>query len=355
MPYKNLNVDIYMISYVVPIYFENTFIGVIGMDIDFNVLTEKLQVDIEYDTGLVYLVVDNKIVYHENLEYNSLRVVDENIVETETTLLNEMNLVISVQKKELVKEENQLIVTIIIISSLLLIVFLFIAFCFIHNVIKPLKDLTKATKKVLSGEFDVDINYYSNDEVGILAESFKTTISVLHEKMNYINALAYKDSLTSVMSDTSYNLDVQRINQSLNDDTKLHLIVFDINNLKQVNDKYGHEYGDKLIISVSNAIASIFDENNTYRIGGDEFAVIIENETDENLEQLISDYNSIIKNYYIDLPDLKYKIEIAYGYTKFDFATDTCFEDVFNRADMLMYKCKKQLKEKLKNKVILND
>ena len=76
---------------------------------------------------------------------------------------------------------------------MLLILFLSIAYYFIHNLIKPLKDLTNATKKVLNGEFDVNINSYSNDEVGILASSFNTTINVLHEKMNYINALAYKD------------------------------------------------------------------------------------------------------------------------------------------------------------------
>ena len=346
MPYKNLNVDIYMISYVVPIYFGNNFIGVIGMDIDFNILTEKLHDDIEYDTGLLYLAADDKVVYHENLDYNSPRVIDESIVETETTLLNGMDLVFSVQNEELVKEENQLLSTIMIISILLLIIFLFIAYCFIRNVIKPLKDLTNATKRVLNGEFNVSINSYSNDEIGVLANSFKTTISVLHEKMNYINALAYKDSLTSVMSDASYNLEVQRINQSLNKNTKLHILVFDINNLKLVNDKYGHEYGNKLIISATNAITTIFNKNNTYRIGGDEFVVIIENQNDEILEQLISDYNLLIKNCYLDLPDVRRKIEIAYGYTKYDCSTDTCFEDVFNRADSLMYKFKRQLKNK---------
>ena len=221
-----------------------------------------------------------------------------------------------------------------------------IANYFIRNLIKPLKDLTNATKKVLNGEFNVNINSYSNDEVGILAQSFKTTIAVLYEKINYINALAYKDSLTSVMSDTSYNLEVERINKSLNEDTNLHILVFDINNLKLVNDKYGHEYGNKLIISASNVIKTIFNENNTYRIGGDEFVVIIENETDEVLEKLISDYNHLIKNSYLDLPNLRHNIEIAYGYTKFDFLIDKSFEDIFNRADSLMYKHKRQLKEK---------
>jgi diguanylate cyclase (GGDEF)-like protein len=63
--------------------------------------------------------------------------------------------------------------------------------------------------------------------------------------------------------------------------------VFDINNLKVVNDKFGHEYGNKLIVSSANAIVAIFGEENTYRIGGDEFAVIIENEDDQIVKQLI--------------------------------------------------------------------
>lgn len=347
MPYKNLNIDIYMISYVVPIYFENHFIGVIGMDIDFHILTNKLQNDLRYDTCLFYLVSNDKIVHHKNMEYGSPRVKNKNVYETEVTLLNEMSLVFSVDNSELAKDKNQLIVSIIIMSSSLLIIFLFIAYCFIRGVIKPLKNLTNATKKVLNGEFNVNINSYSKDEVGVLANSFKTTISVLHEKMNYINSLAYKDSLTNVMSDTSYNLEVERINKSLNKDTNLHIVVFDINNLKLVNDKYGHEYGNKLIIGAANAITTIFNKNNTYRIGGDEFVVIIENENDEVLNQLIIDYNNLINNCYLDLPDSRQKIEIAYGCTKYNFLTDKCYLDTFNRADSLMYNYKKILKNKI--------
>jgi diguanylate cyclase (GGDEF)-like protein len=346
MPYKNLNVDIYMISYVVPIYFENNFIGVIGMDIDFNILTEKLQEDIEYKTGLVYLVNNDKIIFHKNLEYNSNREINKNFVETETTLLNEMSLVFSVSNSELVEEETKLTITILIITISLLIIFLMISYYFIRNVIKPLKDLTNATKKVLNGEYNVNIDYTSNDEVGVLAKSFKKTITVLHEKMNYINALAYRDSLTSVMSDTSYNLEVNRINQSLNKDSILHILVFDINNLKIINDKYGHEIGNKFIITASNAIATIFNRNNTYRIGGDEFVVIIENANDEFINKLIDDYNSLIENCYLDLPNQKLNIEIAYGYTKFDASIDSNFEDMFNRADALMYQSKREWKEK---------
>ena len=44
--------------------------------------------------------------------------------------------------------------------------------------------------------------------------------------------------------------------------------------------------------------------------------------------------------------NLRQNIEIAYGYTKFDYSTDTCFEDMFNRVDSLMYIYKRELKGK---------
>ena len=147
------------------------------------------------------------------------------------------------------------------------------------------------------------------------------------------------------MSDTSYSIEVQRINEVLNKDTKLHVLVFDINNLKIINDKYGHEYGNKLIIGAADTITKIFNKDNTYRIGGDEFVIIVENQTDEAIEKSLNEYNDLVKDCYLELPDMKHNIVIAYGYTKFDNSMDTCFEDVFNRADSLMYKHKRQLKE----------
>ena len=348
MPYKNLNVDIYMISYVVPIYFNDTFVGVIGMDIDFNVLIEKLDIDTKYKTALVYLAVENRIIYHEDYEYNSIKVINPYLYEIETKLINNMSLILSINKNEIVKEETILVIMIIIITILLLALFMIISYCFIHSIIKPLKDLTSATKKVLDGEFDININTNATDEVGVLAHSFKQTISVLHEKMDYINALAFKDSLTSVMSDTSYALEVERINQSINPDSNIHVLVFDINNLKEVNDNYGHEFGNKLIILASNIIAATFQYLHTYRIGGDEFIVIIENKSDDEINKLITNYNNLMENCYLELPTTTRKIETAYGYAKYNSSIDKCFEDMFNRADEEMYKRKRQLKEKIK-------
>jgi diguanylate cyclase (GGDEF)-like protein len=256
-----------------------------------------------------------------------------------------MKLVLSVNEDEIVKEEIRLVITITLTTILLLFIFMLIAFCFTYNVIQPLKELTTATKKVLNGDYDINIDTYSNDEVGVLANTFNTTIKIIHEKMDYINALAFKDSLTSVMSDTSYLLEIERISKTLNKDTLLHLIVFDVNNLKMINDRYGHEFGNKLLIITSSAIATVFSYMSTYRIGGDEFVVIIENETDEKLDNLIKAYDALVKDCYIDCPSKRHYIDVAYGHTKYDPSIDTCYEDVFNRADSIMYQMKKEQKE----------
>ena len=90
----------------------------------------------------------------------------------------------------------------------------------------------------------------------------------------------------------SYKSNVERINQILNEKTSLNVIVFDVNNLKLINDTYGHECGNALLIKASSAITTVFNHVNTYRIGGDEFAVIIENESEENINILLITQNN---------------------------------------------------------------
>ena len=126
----------------------------------------------------------------------------------------------------------------------------------------------------------------------------------------------------------------------------LKFLVFDVNNLKLINDHYGHEFGNKLLIIASSAIATVFNYISTYRVGGDEFVVILENETDEEVEELIASYDALIKDCYIDCPSKRHYIDVAYGHAKYDPSIDSCFEDVFSRADSFMYQMKKELKEK---------
>lgn len=71
-PYLNSNINVYMVSYVVPLFKDGETIGVVGMDIDFNEITGVIKETKAYDTGYAFLLnKDNKIMYHPEIEINS--------------------------------------------------------------------------------------------------------------------------------------------------------------------------------------------------------------------------------------------------------------------------------------------
>lgn len=82
-PYYNSNIDIYMISYVIPIYINGESIGIIGMDIDFGVFTDLLDQTGIFDSGYAYLVNENgQIMYHHSIEVGTvLGEADDNLGE----------------------------------------------------------------------------------------------------------------------------------------------------------------------------------------------------------------------------------------------------------------------------------
>ncbi|MBQ3164533.1 MAG: methyl-accepting chemotaxis protein, partial [Lachnospiraceae bacterium] len=68
-PYLNANINVYMISYVVPLYEDGTSVGIIGMDIDFGQLTSLVDKAIAFDTGYSFVVSSTgSVLYHKEIE-----------------------------------------------------------------------------------------------------------------------------------------------------------------------------------------------------------------------------------------------------------------------------------------------
>lgn len=76
---------------------------------------------------------------------------------------------------------------------------------------------------------------------------------------------------------------------------RLGVIFWDINNLKQVNDSYGHAYGDTLISSVAGCIYELAQGRNVYRLGGDEFVMFLEGDDVANMEALLERWRELIE------------------------------------------------------------
>ena len=123
----------------------------------------------------------------------------------------------------------------------------------------------------------------------MLADSFQQTVSHLQKYINYINGLAYRDALTGVKNKTAYQETIANLEERTRTGRpEFAMIVFDINNLKIINDTLGHDFGDILIIDSCKLICKVFKRSPVYRIGGDEFVVILENDDFNKYEELLA-------------------------------------------------------------------
>ena len=166
-------------------------------------------------------------------------------------------------------------------------------------------------------------------------------------KYDIVKELAYSDGLTSMGNRTSF---LEKLSYYASSDVSAIGIVFlDVNELKLTNDTRGHEIGDKLILEAASIIQNSFGKyGNCYRIGGDEFCVLIEGydiqtmyeEGRECFNKLVEESN---KNNELDL-----NIQIAHGFTIGDATTTENIDNAINIADKLMYINKKKLKSMAK-------
>ena len=150
------------------------------------------------------------------------------------------------------------------------------------------------------------------------------------------------DSLTGVYSKHAYvdieaTIDVLIANKTMSD---FAIVIFDLNDLKKVNDNLGHEAGDNYIINATRLIADIFVDVPIYRIGGDEFVIILENANFDNRWQLLHVFeHQIDANARNDE-----QLVISSGMSSYDNVLDNTIRQVFVRADQEMYNRKHYLK-----------
>ena len=176
-------------------------------------------------------------------------------------------------------------------------------------------------------------------------KTYKLVIQGL--KYDLVSKLAYSDGLTGIGNRTAFIEKLDEYVQKAETSTirKLGIVYCDVNNLKTVNDKQGHEIGDKLIQIAAEIINKSFGIfGSCYRIGGDEFAVLMESKEPETdyekghalFEQLLTEQNKDA-NYPFD-------IRIAHGFTICDDLTHEKIDDAISTADNRMYEDKIRLK-----------
>ena len=345
-PYYNKNIDIYMISYVIPIFNGNEEMGIAGVDIDFDRLTKEIAKIRIMDTGYAYLEdSEGFIAYHPTLSSGLSFKLSEDFVKISEPLYNGMSLVCIVPQAEINKEKNRLIGQSFIFIFILLAFTTAISTFFAKSITKPLKKLTAEAKKVIKGDMNADFNIKLNDEIGDLAKSFAAAKFHIQQHMKQIQGLAFRDQLTGVRNKMAYDSYLAELESRIvsNEVTSYGIIVLDTNNLKEINDTYGHENGNAYLINSCKLICQIFTHSPIFRIGGDEFIFILTGIDLKNHESLLAKLKKsteLAKN-----ASFPWKqVSIAYGISIAEKAKETTIQETFNKADANMYKHKRAIK-----------
>ena len=161
-----------------------------------------------------------------------------------------------------------------------------------------------------------------------------------------LNRLAFVDSLTSVRNKGAYSDYINKLQERIENEEKFDLAVgiFDCNDLKTINDRFGHDKGDLYLKSNCQMICKTFGHSPVFRIGGDEFAVFLMNGDFNKRDELIA---QLEKKQTERNSAVEYKweeVHVAYGIAVFDPVHDSGVSDTIRRADKAMYENKNKTK-----------
>lgn len=147
------------------------------------------------------------------------------------------------------------------------------------------------------------------------------------------------DELTGVKNRKGFQRLLDQLNNCLEKENKIAVVMCDLNELKHVNDSLGHIAGDEYLRYSAKAICESFPCRPVFRIGGDEFVILIENITRGEIEACKAVLLEKMENYNLGED---FHTGIAIGYAIFEKEKDQNLEDVLTRADAIMYINKKE-------------
>ncbi|MCR4793386.1 MAG: GGDEF domain-containing protein [Lachnospiraceae bacterium] len=161
-----------------------------------------------------------------------------------------------------------------------------------------------------------------------------------------VRELSHIDALTHVKNRNAYEtrLEEARKKASGKNPPDFGIVLFDINNLKKINDELGHYSGDEYIKNACQLICTSYKSSPVYRIGGDEFVVILEGKPYQQREDLLNSFKDNMNALMSSNRPPEERVSIAYGMSVYEGAKDS-IDEVVKRADVIMYDTKKKMKK----------
>lgn len=152
-----------------------------------------------------------------------------------------------------------------------------------------------------------------------------------------------RDGLTNVKNRMAFQIRMEQMDIHMALREKIGYVMCDLNDLKGVNDRYGHEKGDEYIRAAADAICQAFGEDDVYRTGGDEFVVVVTGWTQRQIGEALLKMDGCMETY---SSCNCFRAAIASGVALFDPEQDVRLEGTLSRADADMYRNKKRMKSR---------
>ncbi len=156
------------------------------------------------------------------------------------------------------------------------------------------------------------------------------------------------DALTHMKNKGAFSKHIEELQKQIDDENEtpeFAIGVFDCDSLKIVNDDYGHYKGDIYLKTATHTICNIFKHSPVFRIGGDEFSVILKNEDYRNIDSLLEMFDKAVDDINSSAVQPWEQVWISKGFAVYDPSQDNTVTGVIQRADRLMYENKRERKK----------
>jgi diguanylate cyclase (GGDEF)-like protein len=329
----------------------------------------------------------SNVVKSQNIEdsFEHLKVMNKNTFTYKSKFYNDTSIILISQNYDrymelpfqMLKLQSSIFLSIFILVSIASYIFL------IRNIIKPIEVLKQATKEIAMGDYSHKIDIKTGDEIEKLADSFNVmneqlvlSMSVLNKqkikveeanlKLNNFNLelekevqtrtkelekskelleiLATTDSLTQICNRHAI---MERLDEEINRNKRYNIplcvLLFDIDDFKKVNDTYGHDVGDDILVSLVNLIKEALRDIDIFgRYGGEEFLIIFPNTSMLDAKIVAERIRLNAANHKFDKVG---KVTISLGLVECNVKDN--HKELFKRLDNLLYESKKNGKNKL--------
>lgn len=378
-PHYDGSIKDVMLSYVTPVYCGNDVVAVLGIDINFHKFLEEID-QIKYKTsGYMYLKSgDGKIHYHpestnddhhgdeadlvlENEELMHSEKTDNKVIHYRyndldrvmvfVTLRNGMKLILCDSYDEIFEARDSAINTMVLITMGFALLFVAISAVIAHRINTPLRHLAKVARSLSKNvNSNVEFPKAGKDEVGDLTRALQAGLSELQSQHALLENMAYYDHLTKVRNSASYSKAIEALDKQIENGTaNFGVVMLDVNFLKEVNDHYGHASGDVVLTRCAEVISEAFADDEVYRVGGDEFVVILRSDRIKHADSCLSFLDRLIEHNNEKADKDFMKISISYGVAIYE-KKNYNYEAVYRKADRKMYEMKRKIHASRKKK-----